>query len=112
MLQSLAVWEGVLKLRCFINTAFILAFTKIDMLEEQLKDSTVQNYLPDCPVDEDGQTSTVAYLKYLENRCLSLVTDENTRMRIRILRTNLVDPNGSGARDVLRFLRILTPNPL
>ena len=107
MEEQLVPCNSIVNSRWFKNTYFILVFTKVDMLEEHLKESPVQAHYPNCPRNANGEISAAMYLDHLQHRFLHLVEDEARRSRVRVLRTNLVNPGHDDARQVFLLLQDL-----
>ena len=104
MQEQLVLFDSIVNSSWFKTTRFIVVFTRLDRLEDCLKDCDVQEYLPDCPADADGNTSLIAYTKYLECQFLHFVPEEK-RACTEIMWSNLTDPSHSFIEEVLQLIR-------
>jgi guanine nucleotide-binding protein G(i) subunit alpha len=91
MQEQLALFDSIVNSQSFEKSSFIIVFTKIDMLEEWLLKSPVENYFPDYSPGNSSFGLVEPYMEYLETRFRSLVLSAEILQRIRIMRTNLVD---------------------
>lgn len=102
MQEQLTLWDSMVNSRWFTKTCFVLIFTKIDWLPEQLTLYPITTYFPDFEEPESGgMTQRIdSYLTYIKNRFVSLVESEESLQRIRVMYTDLVhvdDYNPAGA---------------
>jgi guanine nucleotide-binding protein G(i) subunit alpha len=102
MQEQLDLWDSIANSRWFKRTSFVLIFTKIDWLPEQLKLYPVTTYFPDFKEPESsGMTLLIdSYLAYVKDRFVSLMQSEESRQRIRVMYTDLIhigDHNPAGA---------------
>ncbi|KAI1274886.1 hypothetical protein F5Y07DRAFT_371797 [Xylaria sp. FL0933] len=78
----------------FIQSRFVVVFTKIDLLDDYLKDYVVRNYLTSMGI----LTDVDEYLEYLEWRFRRLIRWADAgEERIRFVRANLADVNEHNA---------------
>ncbi|KAI0814050.1 hypothetical protein GGR55DRAFT_701795 [Xylaria sp. FL0064] len=86
----------------FIRSRFVVVFTKIDLLDDYLKDYVVRNYLTSMGIPTDVDE----YLEYLEWRFRRLIRWADAgEERIRFVHTNLADVNEHNA--AIRISNIL-----
>ncbi|KAI9689697.1 MAG: hypothetical protein M1820_010067 [Bogoriella megaspora] len=106
--ESLMLFECIVNSKYFERSGFILLFAQADMIHERLAHSSVRDHFPDCPAERDGHTSVIAYWQWLEKTFLNLVRGRHlSKGHLRILKTSLVDPNATGAEEVLRIIQDL-----
>jgi guanine nucleotide-binding protein G(i) subunit alpha len=91
MQEQLDLFDSIVNSWWFEKSSFIIVFTKIDMLEERLLKSPVENYFPDYSPGNSSFGFVEHYMEYLEKRFMSLVSSATVLKRTRIIRTNLVD---------------------
>jgi guanine nucleotide-binding protein G(i) subunit alpha len=92
MREQLNLWDAIVNSRWFKRTSFILIFTKIDWLPEQLKLYPVTTYFPDFKEPESGGMTQLidSYLAYVKDRFVSLIQSEESRQRIRVMYADLI----------------------
>ncbi|KAI1111149.1 G-protein alpha subunit-domain-containing protein [Nemania sp. NC0429] len=94
MVDQIAVFESLANSPWFVQTIFIVVFTKIDLLEDYMRGEDVDAFLRDASIVTDSQprvTAATVYLNYLERHFLRLVKAADARDRIRFVRATLVD---------------------
>lgn len=106
MQDQLWLFEGIANNRWFSRSTYILVFTKMDLLRDWLSREPPERYLPDYNyhLSHEGH-----YMKYLENKFLSLFRSDEVRSRVEILRANLVDVDGeNAAKKIVQMLNVQT----
>lgn len=88
------VFEYYANFYSFARSHFIIVFTKIDLLEEYMKEEDVNVFLRDAGIlmdDEERVTTATEYMNILQRYLLGLMTSADARERMRFVRANLVD---------------------
>ncbi|KAJ2985846.1 hypothetical protein NUW58_g5317 [Xylaria curta] len=94
MFEQFMLFESVLNSHWFVRSAFVVVFTKMDLLEGFLEKWDVNAFLRQTNiVDKLGpRVATAAeYLKHLEDYFRKFVRSPDVRGRVRFIRANLVD---------------------
>ncbi|XXH04548.1 hypothetical protein Hte_010965 [Hypoxylon texense] len=87
MQEQMSLFESTVNDRRYLQTDFVVVITKIDLLEDYLRDNDASKYLGIGP-----DTNTVdKYARYLEARLLNMIVSNQVRERTRVVRANLVD---------------------
>jgi guanine nucleotide-binding protein subunit alpha len=102
MTEQMVIWDSICNNRWFVDTSFILVFTKIDCLPDVFKLCPVINYFSDynVPAFLDMAILVQTYLSYIKNRFMSLMQSESARQRTTVMYVDLVhteDYNPAGA---------------
>ena len=87
MAYQLDLWMSVVCNRWLKKPAFILVFTKIDILEE---------HMIHRPVQEDGVNNLDDYLNTLQRQFVEIAQQASLEVRVLYLQTNLLDPDFRG----------------
>lgn len=87
MQEQLSLFESTVNDRRFLQTEFIVVLTKMDLLEDYLRDNDANK----CFGAYSGLDVVDTYAHYLEGRLLGLISSDEVRERTRVVRSNLVD---------------------
>ncbi|KAI0476547.1 G-protein alpha subunit-domain-containing protein [Xylariaceae sp. FL0804] len=90
-------FQELVRFPCFTHTSFVLVFTKMDLLEAELRAHPPDRYPKNfTPRDDESPAGLVEHLMWqLECLFLSSVLSEDKRSRIQTVRANLVDADNS-----------------
>lgn len=102
MQEQLALFESAVNDRRLSQTDIVVVITKIDLLEDYLRDNDANNYFgPDSNLDTVDK-----YTQYLETQLIGLIVSDEARRRTRVMRSNLVNMSQhNSALDILGILR-------
>ncbi|KAI1421202.1 G-protein alpha subunit-domain-containing protein [Xylaria sp. FL1777] len=106
MLEQFTLVESIANSHWFIKSYFIFVFTKIDLLEEYLRDEGVRDHLRRNGIS----TAVNEYLGDLEKEFRRRARCTETHERVRFVRANLVDVDQHNiAIEILDMLESLDP---
>ncbi|KAI1181376.1 G-protein alpha subunit-domain-containing protein [Nemania serpens] len=86
MKEQFMVFEYYANFYSFARSHFIIVFTKIDLLEEYMKEEDVNVFLRDAGIlmdDEERVTTATEYMNILQRYLLGLMTSADARERMR-----------------------------
>ena len=86
MQEALLLFESLLSLAWFKNSAITLLLTKLDLFEEKVKEKPIGNYFPDYTGSSDD---SAAGLRYFVGRFLSL--NKSRDRKIEVFCTDITD---------------------
>lgn len=108
MLEQFEVFASAANSWWFAQSSFIIVFTKIDLLEDYMKEEDADAFLRSAGIVFDYQPpirTATAYMDCLQWHFLGLVKSADARERIRFVRADLVDVDDHNpAIDILNAL--------
>ncbi|KAJ2979931.1 hypothetical protein NUW58_g7079 [Xylaria curta] len=109
MEEQLRVFCSIVNSRWFSKSAFVLIFTKMDLIEEWLQREPVEKHLPDYPYRNSTVEPVERYTQYLTDKFLSQVNFSEIATRIRIVQGSLTHDNKNTVSKVLEAINELAP---